>query len=366
MRVEYSYLPAQFADPSRILSDLPALIRSGDYTLGEPVREFERRFAQAMGARFAIGVNSGTDALFLSLVALGVGPGDEVITMPSTFVATVGAIVATGARPVFVDVTDEFTIDPAKIEAAIGPRTTLLLPVHWAGHPADMPEIMRIAERHELPVVEDSCQALGGAVDGRTTGTFGATGCFSLHPLKNLNVWGDGGVIITDSPEIDERLRLLRNHGLSDRDTVACWGYNSRLDSLQAIVANHLIEEFALITERRIRNAARLDAGLADVAQIEIPPRHPRKRYVYHLYVVQADDRDGLLEHLVGAGVEAKIHYPRPLHLQPAAKELGYREGSFPVCEAQAGRIITLPAHQHLSDEQIDAMIEAVRSYYGA
>lgn len=367
MRVEYSYLPVQFADPEPILADLRELVRSGDFTLGAAVAEFERGFAALLGSRHAVGVGTGTDAIFLALKALGIGAGDEVITMPSTFVATVGAIVATGARPVLVDVGDELVIDPAGVEAAITPRTRALLPVHWAGAPADLPELQRIAEGRGIPLVEDSCQAIGAAVNGRTAGTWGAMGCFSLHPLKNLNVWGDGGVVVTDSDALATKLRLLRNHGLSGRDTVTCWGYNSRLDTLQAVVGNHLLPRFQEITGRRIEVAARLDAGLADLAPaLVLPPRRAHKRYVYHLYIALSERRDELLAFLQGHGIEAKVHYPVPLHLQPAAAGLGYGPGSFPRAEEQAGRIITLPAHQHLSDAQVDFVIEKVREFHGA
>ena len=241
MRVPFSYLQEQFKDYQVYLDKISEVVTAGDYTLGQAVTEFEARFAALLGAKYAVGVNSGTDALFLSLKAIGVGPGDEVITSPNTFIATVGAIVASGARPVFVDCNDEYVINADLIEPAITSRTRAIIPVHYAGVAADMDRIMTVAQRHGLPVIEDACQAILGAVNGKCAGTFGVTGAFSLHPLKNLNVWGDSGVIITDSEEIRDRLRLLRNHGLSNRDEVACFGYNSRLDTIQAAVGNHLI-----------------------------------------------------------------------------------------------------------------------------
>jgi dTDP-4-amino-4,6-dideoxygalactose transaminase len=226
-RVPYSYLERQFAEIDPILDDIRALVRRGDYTLGGAVRDFETRFARLVGARHAIGVNSGTDALILALQAVGVGPGDEVVTAPNTFIATVGAIVAAGARPVFVDVDARHSIDPALIEAAITPRTRALLPVHLEGNPADMEAIDAIARRRGLVVVEDACQAFTAAIDGRRVGTFGRAAAFSLHPLKPLNVWGDAGMIVTDDDAITDQLRLRRNHGLRDRDTVEVWGVNS-------------------------------------------------------------------------------------------------------------------------------------------
>jgi dTDP-4-amino-4,6-dideoxygalactose transaminase len=366
MRIPYSYLDEQFKDHQAILDDISKLVKSGDFTLGKPMQKFEEQFAAVVGATYAVGVNSGTDALFLSLKAVGVGHGDEVITAPNTFIATVGAIVAAGAKPVFVDILhNDYVINPKLLEQAITSRTKAIIPVHYAGHPADMPEILEIAKRHGLPVVEDACQAIGAAIDNRCVGTFGAAAGFSLHPLKNLNVWGDGGLIVTNSEEVRDRLVLLRNHGLKNRDEVGIFGYNSRLDSLQAVVGAHLIKEIDTITATRIKWAHRIDSRLADLgAFITIPKRQPKKRYVYHLYMLIVKDRDRLLSHLTENGIEAKVHYPIPVHLQEAAGDLGYKKGDFPETEAQAGSILTLPVHQHLSEEQIDYMIETVRRFY--
>jgi aminotransferase EvaB len=367
MHVPYSYLRDQFADSEPILRDIKSLLESTQFTLGPPVAEFEQRFARLCGARHAIGVGTGTDALSLSLKALGVGPGDEVITAANTFIATAGAIVQAGARPVFVDVLDDFNLDPGKIEAAVTPRTRALLPVHYAGQPAKMGPILEIARRRGLPVVEDACQAISAAIDGRLVSSFGVAAGFSLHPLKNLNVWGDGGVIVTNSSELDVTLRLLRNHGLRNRDEVEIFGYNCRLDSLQAIVGNHLIRDTEAITAARIKNALALDAGLAPVApRVRVPKRRPNERHVFHLYMFEADDRDRLLAWLLEREVEAKVHYPVPLHLQPAGRRLGYKEGDFPEAERQAKRIITLPVHQHLRAEQVRYMIDCVAEFYHA
>lgn len=365
MKVKYSYLEEQFKDHKAIFDDIDELIKTGDYTLGKPVQKFEQKFADLVGTKYAIGVNSGTDALFLSLKAIGVGAGDEVITTPNTFIATVGAIVASGARPVFVDVTDEFTIDPGLIEEAITPRTKAIMPVHYAGHPADMIEIMNVAKKYALPVIEDACQAISAAIDNECAGTFGITGCFSLHPLKNLNVWGDGGIIVTNSEELHDRLILLRNHGLKNRDEVELFGYNSRLDSLQAVVGNHLIKDSYKITETRIKWAKKFDSALSGLKDfITIPKRRQNKKYVYHLYMIMAKNRDKLLSYLIENGIEAKVHYPIPLHLQPASACFGYKEGDFPVTEYQCKSIITLPVHQHLTEEQTDYIIEKIKEFY--
>lgn len=365
MQVRYSYLDQQFAEVEPYLDDIRDLVKSGDFTLGAPVAEFEQRFAELCGIPYAIGVSSGTDALILSLKILGIGPGDEVITTPNTFIATVGAIAMTGARPVFVDNNQEYTIDADLIEAAITPATKAILPVHLTGMPADMPAIMEIAKRHNLLVVEDAAQSILAAIDGKHVGSWGETACFSLHPLKNLNVWGDGGVIITRSKDLYDKLRLFRNHGLSSRDEVEMFGHNCRLDSLQAVVANRLVDQARSITDSRIANARRFDEGFSDLGEyIVIPPRRLEVEQVFHTYVLRASDRDNLLAHLIDNGIEAKVHYPTPLHLQKAAASLGYKSGDFPVCEEDCRTIITLPVHQHLTSNEVNYVIEKVRKFY--
>ena len=365
IRVPFSYLDRQFADVDAYLGDIRELVTSGDFTLGSPLTEFENRFAALCGAPFAVGVGTGTDALSMSLKVLGVGPGDEVITTPTTFVATVSAIAMTGAWPAFVDSEEGFVIDPAKIEAAITPRTKAIVPVHYTGNVADMPAIMEIAEKHGLIVVEDACQAIMGAIDGKLVGSWGASAGFSLHPLKNLNVWADGGLIVTHSEELAEKLRLYRNHGLVGRDEVAFYGINCRLDTIQAVVGNRLISQTEFITSQRIANARKYDEAFADMAEfIRVPGRRPGVRHVYHLYLLRARRRDELLAYLNENGVEAKVHYPIPMHLQEATRDLGYKKGDFPVSEEDALNIITLPAHQHLTQEEIEYAIEKVRNFY--
>ncbi len=365
MKVPYSYLQDQFANPEAIFEDIRGLITSGKFTLGPAVTEFETRFAELCGTRHAIGVGSGTDALFLSLKALGIGPGDEVITAANTFIATAGAIATTGATPVFVDCTDDFNIDPNLIEAAITDRTKAILPVHYTGNPAHMSLILSIARKWDLPVVEDACQSIGATINDRPVGSFGISGGFSLHPLKNLNVWGDGGVIVTNSDEMDRQARLLRNHGLKNRNEVTCFGYNSRLDSLQAIVGNRMIDDVNWINQRRIIHANRYTDAFSDLTDlIKTPPKRPADRHTYHLYILQATDRDDLCTYLKRQGVDTKIHYPIPLHLQEASKDLGYKLGDFPVAERQANAVLSLPVHQHLNHEQIDYTIECVRRFY--
>jgi dTDP-4-amino-4,6-dideoxygalactose transaminase len=365
MHVKFSYLDRQFADIDAYLVDIKELVKTGDFTLGASLREFERRFVEVCKIPYAIGVASGTDALTLSLKVLGIGPGDEVITTPTTFIATVGAIAMTGARPVFVDSEDGFVIDPSKIEVAITPRTKAIVPVHYTGNVADMPEIMKIANRYKLSVVEDACQAIGASINGHPVGSWGETACFSLHPLKNLNVWGDGGLIVTRSRELAEKLRLYSNHGLINRDEAIMFGCNSRLDTLQAVIGNKLIEQVDFITNQRIANAKRYDGAFADMGDfIHIPKRRPGVKHVYHLYMIRVQRRDELLTYLHKNHIEAKIHYPIPVHLQKAAHYLGYKKGDLPVSEEDSRTIMTLPAHQHLTVGEIDYTIEQIRSFY--
>ena len=367
MSVRFSYLDRQFADVDVYLADVREQVLRGDFTLGKAVTEFERRFAALCQMPYAIGVGSGTDALILPLKMLGIGPGDEVITAANTFIATVGAIAMTGARPVFVDNDAGFTINPALIEAAITPRTKAILPVHYTGNVANMPAITEIARNHRLIVVEDACQAISGAYDSKPVGSWGETASFSLHPLKNLNVWGDAGVIVTRSEELNRKLRLFRNHGLIGRDEVEIFGHNSRLDSVQAVIGNRLIAQTQFITRQKIANAARLDRGLADLEDfVEIPPRPANIKHVYHLYVVRVKRRDELRAYLKQNGIDARVHYPIPVHLQKAAAHLGYKKGDFPMAENDSRTSITLPAHQHLTDAEIDYMLEKIHAFYRA
>lgn len=364
LAINHNYLRQQFSDYRAIFDQFEKLVQNADYTLGKSVDEFEDRICKLTGSPYAIGVGSGTDALSLSLKAAGIGPCDEVITTPYTFFATVGAIVTTGAMPVFADIGEDYNIDPEQIEKAVTARTKAILPVHWAGLPCRMDAIMEIAERRNLVVVEDACHAICANYKGKAAGTFGLTGCFSMHPLKNLNVWGDGGFVLTASREMHDKLALLRNHGLLNRNECAIWAGNSRLDSLQAIVANHLLEKIESITESRIANAARYDRQLSGIPQLKIPNRPEDTRQVYHLYVIRAESRDALQQFLINRGIDAKVHYPIPMHLQKAAVTFGYRRGDFPVCEAICDSVLSLPVHEFITDEQIDYVAAQIEEFY--
>jgi len=364
MKVRYSYLNQQFSNCDDLWDQLKKFVPTGDFTLGKPLVEFEKGFANLIGTKHAIGVNSGTDAIKLSLKALGVSFGDEVITAANTFVATVGAIAELGAIPVFVDCNDTFCMDVDQIESKITSKTKAIVPVHFTGYMTDMRKLLPIANKYNLPIIEDACQSILGAIDNRKAGTWGITGCFSLHPLKNLNVWSDGGIIVTDDDILAENLRLLRNHGLLDRDTVSILGYNSRLDTIQAIVGNWLLPSAVEISNKRIENADYYDMRLSKIKQITIPPRPENFRIVYHLYIVFAEDRDNLLEYCVKNGIEAKVHYPIPIYRQKALNYLKYNEGDFPVTDAHTKKIITFPCDQHLSIDEIDYVIKTIETFY--
>lgn len=366
IRVPYVNLAGQHrALRDELLAAAAQVLDSGQFILGEVVQEFERRFADSCGVRHAVGVNSGTDALILSLRVLGIGPGDEVITVPNSFVATAAAIALVGARPVFVDVGDDYNMNPALLERALTSRTKAVLPVHLTGRAADMGPICDLAERRGLAVIEDSAQAVIAEYRGRRVGGFGKFGCFSLHPLKTLNACGDGGVITTDDGTLAEELRVLRNLGLRSRDDCARWSGNSRLDNLQAamlLVKLRYLEEW---TAARRQHADFYRRALAGIDSVRVPaPEQPGDRAVYHTFVIQAERRDDLKRYLAERGIDTAIHYPVPIHLHAAAADLGYPRGSFPVAERQAERILSLPVYPELTGAQLQAVADAIRAFY--
>lgn len=362
--INHNYLHEQFADHEAIWAKIRDVVVNGDFTLGSEVDRLEEEFAQLCGTRHAIAVGSGTEALFLSLKALGIGAGDEVITTPYTFYATVGAIVTAGGTPVFADVRADYNIDPFEIEKRLTPRTKAILPVHWSGKPCDMDPIQAIARQHGVPIVADACHAIKATYKGRPAGSLGTLAGFSFHPLKNLNVWGDGGMITTDSDDLADRLRLMRNHGLVGRDECRVFAYNSRLDTIQAVVARHMLGKIDHITQSRIAHAAYFDRHLRQCRQIMVPRREPDVCQVYHLYIIRCERRDELQRYLIEHGVDAKVHYPIPMHLQPAAAHLGYKPGDFPVAEAIAGSVLSLPVHEFITREQCDHVIQLITAFY--
>jgi dTDP-4-amino-4,6-dideoxygalactose transaminase len=364
MYVPYVNLALQHqAIKSRLLEAAERVLSHGSFILGPEVGEFEERFAAYCGARYAVGVDNGTSALFLVLRALGIGPGDEVITAPNSFLASASCIALAGARPVFVDVREDYNINPDLLEAAITPRTKAIIPVHLTGRPADMRPILEVAARYNLYVVEDCAQAVGARYHGQGVGSFGVAGCFSLHPLKNLNAIGDGGVVTTNDPELCDRLRKARNHGLRSRDECEFWSHNCRLDTLQAAMLLVKMDYLDQWTEARRANAAFYQQHLRDV--VRVPEDQPYEYAVYHTFIIQAEERDRLQHYLAARGIETKVHYPIPIHLQDAARYLGYKPGSFPVTERQARQILSLPVYPELAQEQKEYVVTAIRAFYG-
>lgn len=330
------------------------VLERSSFVLGPEVLQFEEAFASYLNVSHCVAVNSGTAALHLTLQALGIGPGDEVITVPNSFIATAEAISAVGARPVFVDVDPvSYTMDPAAVEEAITSRTKALLPVHLFGQPADLDPLLEIVRRNDLALVEDACQAHGATYNGRKAGTLGIAGCFSFYPSKNLGCLGEGGAVVTNNPSLAEQVKVLRDHGSTRKYEHRVPGYNFRMEGLQGGFLSVKLRHLEAWNQRRRVAAKKFDELLSGFPVI-LPGEMPYARHVYHLYVIQAADRDFLRAQLSAAGIETGLHYPIPMHLQEAYSQLGYRAGSFPVVEAVSQRMLSLPMHPDLTNEQIE------------
>lgn len=364
MNVPYVNLAAQYAaERESLLPLIDKALASGQWVGGPMVEEFETAASRYLDAKHVVGVASGTDALILGLRALGIGAGDEVITPPNSFVASTAAIHFVEATPVFADVLPDQNIDPKAIEAAITSRTRAIMPVHLTGRVADMTTISAIAARYGLAVIEDAAQAMGSRFDGHHAGTVGSLGCFSTHPLKNLNAMGDGGFVVTADPALAERLRRLRNNGLVNRNTASEWGVVSRLDNVQAAILRYRLDGLDSIVAARRRNAE-LYRSLLDRRAVFVPPCRREEFNSFHTFVIQVDRRDELQNLLASRGIGTAIHYPVPIHLQPAAKALRYKKGDFPVTEHQAGRILTLPVNQSLKPAEIEYVANTINGFY--
>lgn len=369
MNVPLLDLKAQYKPiKAEIMAVIEAVCDEQGFILGPRVAELERAVAAYVGARHAVGCASGTDAILLALMAVGVGPGDEVITTPFTFFATAGSISRLGARPVFVDIqADTFNIDPAKIEAAITPRTKAIVPVHLFGQCADMAAITEIARRRRLWVVEDAAQAIGSAQGGKRAGTLGDAACFSFFPSKNLGGFGDGGMVTTDDPGLSDAVVMLRVHGSRVKYVHERIGFNSRLDALQAAILRVKLKYLDRWTEGRQRNAARYErlftaAGLLD--RVILPKAAPGNVHVYNQFTVRVPQRDALRNHLKEKGIGTEVYYPIPLHLQNCYRELGYQKGAFPVAERACEEVLALPIYAELTEEQQAYVVEAIREFY--
>ena len=365
MKIPLVDLKAQYAGiKQEIDSAIQRVLDETDFISGNAVAEFETSFAAYCGTRSAVGLANGTDALQLSLLALGIGRGDEVITGVNTFIATSEAISATGARPVFVDNDPHtYTIDTARIEEKVTPNTKAILPIHLYGQPAAMDVINDIAARHHLAVIEDAAQAHGASFRGKTVGTMGRLACFSFYPGKNLGAYGDAGAIASNDEALANKVRMLANHGRMKKYEHEIEGYNSRLDTLQAAVLSVKLRHLKAWTERRQQHAALYTKLLAGTSSIVTPSVHPDATHVYHLYVVRVQHRDRVQQALKEAGIATGIHYPIPLHLQPAYRYLNIPAGSYPVAERFAGELLSLPMYPELTSDQIafvcDTLIRA-------
>ena len=341
---------------------IAGVIENTSFILGPQVRAFEAAFAEYVGARACIGLNSGTAALQLALMAGGIGAGDEVIVPSFTFFATAEAVSVLGATPVFVDVDSaSYTVTAAAIERAITPRTRAVIPVHLYGQAADLDPILELASTHNLLVIEDAAQAHGAEYKGIRVGGLGSAGCFSFYPSKNLGAYGEAGAVVTNDEELATRLRLLRDHGSTSKYAHAIVGYNFRMEEIQGAVLNVKLPHLKGWNDARRARAARYDAALSN-SSLVLPREMDYARHVYHVYAVQADKRDELQKRLLSQGVQTGVHYPIPIHLQPAYASLGYKLGDLPVTESLADRVLSLPMFPELSDEQIDRVVEAVTS----
>ncbi|MCL5264810.1 MAG: DegT/DnrJ/EryC1/StrS family aminotransferase [Chloroflexi bacterium] len=348
---------------SEIDQAIAEVLESGWFVLGKNVEAFEAEFAAYVGARHAIGVGSGTEALHIALLACGVEPGDEVLTVPNTAVPTASAISFANAIPTFVDIDPRsFDMNPAEIEARITPRTRVILPVHLYGQAADMGPIMEIARKHGLRVIEDACQAHGAEYKGRKVGTLGDIACFSFYPSKNLGAYGDGGIITTDDDALAERCWLLRNYGQKVRYYHSIKGFNSRLDELQAAILRVKLRKLDAWNNARRARAA-LYSQLLLGSEVIPPEEMPYGRHVYHLYVVRSSHRDDLQRFLAENGVGTVIHYPIPVHMQEAYQGLGHKLGDFPIAEAYAREILSLPMYPELPEESITRVAQVIRQY---
>lgn len=348
---------------NEVLSAVAEVLESSQFVLGKEVAAFEEEFADYCQSRYAVAVNTGTSALHLALLAGGIGSGDEVITVPFTFVATVAAIVYTGAKPVFVDIDPAtYTMDPSQVEAAITPRTKAILPVHLYGHPAEMEAIRAIAERHSLLLIEDAAQAHGAEYKGQRCGSLGDLGCFSFYPGKNLGAYGEGGMVTTNNPEFARMVRILRDWGAERKYQHIVKGFNYRMEGIQGAILRIKLRYLELWTEARRAHAAAYHELLQD-SGVVLPQESSGNRHVYHIFAVLSSQREELMHALQERGVQTGIHYPTPVHLLPAYSDLPYQAGDFPVSERIAAQEVSLPMFPELSHSQISQVSEALMEY---
>ena len=364
MKIELIDLKSRYKIEKReILKSLDKVLKKGHLVLTNELEDFENKICQYTKRKYCLGLNSGTDALMMSLWALGIGKGDEVITSPTSFIATIGAITHVGAKPVFVDVKEDFNLDEEKIEEKINKKTKAIMPVHWTGRMCNMIKIGSIAKKYNLKIIEDAAQGMGAFYNKVHAGSYSDVAAFSTHPLKNLNALGDGGFITTDNKKIYEKIKLFRNHGLKSRDYVESYGINSRLDVLNAEVLKIRLKKLKLINSKRRKNVQIYRENL-DNSFIFIPADKKKEVNSYVMFLIQAEKRNKLQQYLSKNKIQSLIYYGTPLHLQPAAKKLGYKKGSLPNSERLANKVLALPHHQNLSRKQILYVCNKINEFY--
>ena len=367
IEVPFLDLKAQHA-PLRDQFDraIAKVIDSGAFAGGPFVTKFEDEFAAFCGCEHAIGLGSGTEALWLALLGLNVGPGDEVITVPTTFMATAEAISYCGATPVFVDIDERtYTMDPAEIPAAITPKTKAIIPVHLFGQPADMDPILEVAREHNLFVIEDAAQAQGAEYKNRKAGTIGDAGCFSFYPSKNLGAFGEAGAVVTNNSKLQEKIRMLRDHGQVRKYYHTMIGWNCRMDGIQAAVLSVKLPHLKRGNDLRRAHALKYNEALAKTEDLVIPIEASYAQHIYHVYTIRVKERAEFMRSLADRGIGCGVHYPVPIHLQEAYHGLGYKEGSFPIAERTAEEFVSLPMFPELSETQLERVIDAVKDYRG-
>jgi dTDP-4-amino-4,6-dideoxygalactose transaminase len=362
-KIPYVNLKNQWEEErENLLPIIDRVLASGQYVGGDQLEIFEDSIAKFCGVKYAAALNSGTDALMFALMLSGIKKNDEVITPPNSFIASTSTIVHVGAKPVFVDVLPDQNLDPSKIEDAITKNTKAIMPVHLTGRVCDMDPIMDLAKKYNLIVIEDAAQAIGSKYKEKFSGSIGDVGCFSTHPLKNLNACGDGGFITTNNEVLFSQLKILRNQGMSERNIVNKFGTVSRMDNIQAAILNYRFQKLENVIYKRRKNAKAYIEQL-DQENIYIPKEQVYEFNSYHTFVIQSDRREKLKAHLTKNGIGSAIHYPVPIHLQPASKNLGYQKGDFPVTEKQSQQILTLPINQYLTNDDLNRIISSVNAF---
>ena len=362
MKVPFVDLGLQYIDlRSKIIKKFDQISKKGQYILGDELSLFEKEFAKFVGVKYSVGVGNGSDAISFSLLALGIGKGDEVIIPTNSFVATAWTVANIGAIPVFCDVLDDFNINPAEIRKKINKKTKAIIPVHLTGRMANIKDILQIAKENKIHVIEDAAQAIGASYNKKKAGSFGIVGCFSLHPLKNLHVHGDGGVITTNKKNLYEYFLKIRNHGLKNRNECEFWGYNSRLDNINAAIARIKLQYLEKWNIKFNEIAKKYSNNLNN--QFTVPTYREKYYSTFHRYIIMSNQRNKLQKYLLENKIETKINYPKPLHLQQASRKLGHKKGSFPVAEKQSNLILSIPIYAELSEKKVDYIIKKMNNF---